>query len=529
MAYRVLIGSPIHQKKEIVQEFFESLNQLHRDNLEIDFAFIDDHNEHQSIQEFALQHPNTTILPAQADVQEAVEFYHCDETTHHWRESLIWKVAGFKDELIAIALKEHYDYLFLVDSDLYLHPKTLIHLVQLKKEIVCEVFWTRWSPDLPPLPQVWISDQYKLYHALREETLSETEIQQKTSEFLNQLSQPGTYKVGGLGACTLISAKALASGVSFKEIYNLDLIGEDRHFCVRAAALGFDLFADTHYPPYHIYRESELNGLIKFKQKITAIKLIKPENDAIKKNMSGNKGTSLHSPSKGITLGMLIHNEADRYLKEVLSHAAQYISRAVILDDASDDSSAEICKSIFQDHNIPLTLVTNKEAGFQNEILLRKQLWEMLISNNPSWILCLDADEIFENSAPSTLKSLSSRTDIYFFAFRLYDMWSKTHYREDPNWMAHHYYRPLLVRYNPDFSYTWKETPQHCGRFPLNITDLQGEMSPLRVKHLGWMNPKDRLNKYIRYKRLDPHANYGIASQYESILDPNPNTIPWKD
>jgi hypothetical protein len=37
------------------------------------------------------------------------------------------------------------------------------------------------------------------------------------------------------------------------------LIGEDRHFCLRAEALGFALFADSTLPPLHLYRESELS------------------------------------------------------------------------------------------------------------------------------------------------------------------------------------------------------------------------------------------------------------------------------
>lgn len=512
----------------------------------IDYAFIDDHNEHHELQNFSLRYPNARIIPAQANSPKN-ETYQCDETTHHWQETLIWKVAGFKEQFIALALAEGYDYLFLVDSDLYLHPETLRHLISLEKDIVSEVFWTKWAPDLQALPQVWLSGQYKLYSEPRGEALNEAAANQATLEFLKQLSRPGTYKVGGLGACTLISAKALSAGVSFQEIYNLDLIGEDRHFCVRAAALGFELFADTHYPPYHIYRKSELAGLKQYKKNLkktfnvseslhlssTVDKLKDNGADNIPySNLSAYNSSTRDSESgctAGITLGMLIRNEAGRYLYDVLDHAAQYVSKAVILDDASEDESAEICRSVFARYNIPLTLVRNKEAGFHNEILLRKQLWQLLISTHPSWILCLDADEIFEASAPPALKALAQRADVDYFAFRLYDMWSSTHYRDDTHWMAHHYYRPLLIRYRSDFDYVWQETPQHCGRYPLNILEQKGEMNPLRVKHLGWANPRERLAKYFRYKRLDPDAKYGIAAQYESILDPCPNLIPWQD
>ena len=68
--------------------------------------------------------------------------------------------------------------------------------------------------------------------------------------------------MGGLGACTLIARAALLKGVRFKQIENLRILkGEDRFFCVRAAALGLELFVDTHYPAYHIYRESDLEGV----------------------------------------------------------------------------------------------------------------------------------------------------------------------------------------------------------------------------------------------------------------------------
>lgn len=124
-----------------------------------------------------------------------------------------------------------------------------------------EIFWTKWEPDFPELPQVWLSDQYNLYRSSRGEILPQEEILQRVHLFINTLKTPGIYPVGGLGACTLISKKALNSGVNFAEIYNISFVGEDRHFCIRAAALGFQLFVDTNYPAYHIYRLSDLEGV----------------------------------------------------------------------------------------------------------------------------------------------------------------------------------------------------------------------------------------------------------------------------
>lgn len=519
---RVLIASPVRQKPAILREFLWSLSRLKTSGLLVEFAFIDDHEEKSDLlHAFAAGRNDVRIFPG----RRTGETYHCDENTHHWREDLIWKVAGYKNFFLQLARAEGFDYLFLVDSDLVLHPETLVHLVRLKKDIVSEVYWTRWEAGLPPLPQVWVADQYRLYPLERGEAPDEKEIARRQSEFLEMLRRPGTYKVGGLGACTLISRKAIQLGVSFSEIYNLGLIGEDRHFCVQAAALGLELYADTHYPPYHIYRESELAGLEEYKQKNFPAE-IKNDFGAGIGIIAGEKDPSAHQ-GNSITLAMLVRNEAGRYLEKVLGHAAQYIDRAVILDDASEDDTKEVCKKALQ--NVPLTLVSNREPAFANEIVLRRQLWKLACATGPCWILILDADEIFEERAVKELPLLAANPEVDVYYFRLYDMWDEMHYREDEYWRAHHYYRPFMVRYLPGFPYRWKEVPLHCGRFPENITELRGAKSSLRVKHLGWMKPADRLAKYYRYKKLDPEGRYGIMAQYRSILDPRPNLVAWKE
>nr|WP_207643909.1 glycosyltransferase [Desulfosporosinus acidiphilus] len=527
MKHRVLIASPVKQNEKILSEFLASLTQLKTTNLEVHFAFIDDQNDHQLLSQFAQDQPKVRIYPGNLNGD-----YLRDETTHHWREDLIWKVACYKDHFIKLALDEMFDYLFLVDSDLWLNPNTLVHLLSLNKDIVSEVFWTRWNPDLIPLPQVWIRDQYTLYSSGRDESLTEEETNLRTQDFMQMLSRPGTYKVGGLGACTLISRHALEQGVSFQEIYNLGLTGEDRHFCIRAAALGLELFADTHYPPFHIYRESELEKLQNYKETLAELQQVISLNEipplpSQQKLSQLNSHPQVHVEKGKITLAMLVRNESDRYLERVLKQATEYIDQAVILDDASVDNTVHLCRELLR--GIPLTLHSNHKPMFHNEIFLRKQLWEMALSSNSEWIVILDADELFEENAPSHLRELLKYSqDVDYYSFRLYDLWTETHYRDDSLWQAHHWYRPFIVRNVQGFQAKWRETPQHCGRFPVNIIELRSAASPLRIKHLGWIRPQDRLAKYYRYKELDPEGTYGKLEQYQSILDPAPNLIPWE-
>lgn len=224
---------------------------------------------------------------------------------------------------------------------------------------------------------------------------------------------------------------------------------------------------------------------------------------------------------------MLVRNESGRHLEAVLKQATEYIDHAVILDDASEDNTALICQDSLQ--GIPLTFHSNKHPLFNNEILLRKQLWKMALKSNAEWIIILDADELFEDDAPKQLRDLLTRaSDADYFSFRLYDLWTETHYREDSLWQAHKWYRPFILRNIPGFKAQWQETPQHCGRFPKNIMSLRGQSSDLRIKHLGWARPQDRLAKYYRYKQLDPNGTYGNLEQYRSILDPSPNLVVWE-
>ncbi|WP_141504224.1 glycosyltransferase family 2 protein [Paenibacillus luteus] len=226
-----------------------------------------------------------------------------------------------------------------------------------------------------------------------------------------------------------------------------------------------------------------------------------------------------------LTLSMIVRNESGRYLKQALKQHRPFIDNAVIIDDGSTDDTIDICLEALKD--LPVQLVRNTTSKFNNEISLRKQQWEETLLTKPEWILNLDADELFEAQFMDEVGSLIEQEEVDLYSFRLYDFWSSTSYREDHYWQAHHYYRPFLLRYKPDFEYKWLETAQHCGRYPDNIYSLPNQISALRLKHMGWANPKDRLEKYNRYIRLDPEGKFGWLEQYKSILDEHPTLVDW--
>lgn len=262
---KVLIGSPICQDAEILKEFLLSLKELEKEDFDIGYCFVDDNKLEESkelLREFKKDVENVILLDIK--LQDNKEYF-CDDYTHRWNNDLVAKVTLFKNAIIKYSVDEGYDYLFFIDSDIVLHPLSLKSLISRDKDIISNIFWTKWSPDGDELPQVWRKDAYTMHDAKMNEPKTQKEIQDETKQFITMLKKPGVYKVGGLGACTLIKRAPLKKGVNFDEMYNLSFWGEDRFFCVRAVAYGFDLYVDTNYPAYHIYRKEYLKGVEKFK------------------------------------------------------------------------------------------------------------------------------------------------------------------------------------------------------------------------------------------------------------------------
>ena len=225
---------------------------------------------------------------------------------------------------------------------------------------------------------------------------------------------------------------------------------------------------------------------------------------------------------------MLIRNEESRRLnaeygifESVLDSMNMLCKRLVICDDNSDDKTFELASRYTHD-----MLKTSENTWEKNEVEARQTLWNKTISEakHGDWIVCLDADELMTNpiELKYMLKFLPPHID--GLGFRLFDMWSMTHYREDNYWKAHFYPWVFAVRYDASKEYRWHNKALHCGRFPANASErMLPTMIP--VRHYGWALEEDRKKKYDRYMRIDGEGKHGILAQYQSILDESPNLV----
>ena len=246
---RILAGSCVRQHPDILKAHLACL-KWQTGKYDIDLAFVDDNDNAES--SALLKDAAKYVLPADPKPQGAE--YSVTSVTHNWTEPLFHWLAREKQKLLDLAKKERYDALLLVDSDLLISPDTLDSLWNTKKDVVSGVFYTKWQPDSPPLPQVWLQHPYNLNGMGMEQ-----------HEFLGRLANRQVVRVGGLGACTLIRAAVLDRVAYWPLVEGLPQggmwQGEDRHFCVRAQRNHVELWADAWPDIWHCYRPEDRTKL----------------------------------------------------------------------------------------------------------------------------------------------------------------------------------------------------------------------------------------------------------------------------
>jgi hypothetical protein len=247
MTKRILVSSPVRANEDWRTEAFKfCLESIDKQNLPpdttIDKFFMIHNSEHLKP---LLEEHKCSFCSVTSDGE-----YVTDDRTHHWSDNNISAVAQMRSYIMKYAKENNYDYLFMVDSDLVLHPDTLKTLIEANKDVVAEIIWARWTPDDIEAPNAWDFDSYSF----------DPDIHTRIAQF----RQPGLYKVGMTGACTLFSKPVLQAGVNYDPIPNLRMWGEDRSFSVRAACHNFEIWLDTHYECLHLYRKSDVE---KYKNK----------------------------------------------------------------------------------------------------------------------------------------------------------------------------------------------------------------------------------------------------------------------
>jgi hypothetical protein len=212
----------------------------------LDFAFVNDNEDPTWLKEVVGEH--ALILDATERPKAAV--YNVGPKTHAWNETTFDHLALQKQRLLDIAVEKGYDHFWLVDSDLLLSPLTLQSLISNDLPIVNAVFWTQWTPEQPPMPQVWTKNPYDM-----------TGLGMTLPEFFLKLHDRQLVRVMGGGACTLISTEVMDRVRYYPRLEGLPdhnmWQGEDRTFAVLAQRHHIHQYADPWPNIFHCYHPEQ--------------------------------------------------------------------------------------------------------------------------------------------------------------------------------------------------------------------------------------------------------------------------------
>lgn len=530
MDKKILVGSPVRQKHQILEQFLLGLEEVDKTGFTLAYYFVDDNVDEESsklLEQFAQKHDVLIKKGSELTDLDSFSKYVSDEITHLWDPTTIRKVAYFKDSIIEYAVENNFDYLFFVDSDIVVDKRTIQQLASRNVDIVSNVFWTQWQPNWELEPQCFWMPALNVQSVKPfAPPISREESRQLQRNFFAKMRIPGMYKVDGLGACTLISWNALAKGVRFKEIPNLALLGEDRHFCIRAGALGFTLYFDTVHPVYHIYREEYLNRVDEFKRegfKYDMCQTYLPEPSCTQTRVQrlgreirkvaqyidrktfakirARKAPKLQfvkeQTDNTVVLIIVVRDESVKSLRDALLSVKSGVDFVLFADATSDGLDVRICEGILDFDKYEIVRADSVGA-----------LWHRASEYGARWVLAMEADEVLQSGGAESIRHLVNNVSIDAYFFRRYDMWNEDKYRDDAAW--HPGYVPYLMRYQKEYPFEW------TGKWNLPV---EAE----RVPHAN-MNIKMRC---VRWATTEDRNKMYEMSQNPALLDESPIVKPY--
>jgi len=162
------------------------------------------------------------------------------------RSSLIY---ASRNALAELAIKEEYDYIFWLDSDMVFAPSTLEQLFRDDKDIVSGIYFKRNPPYTPVMYDMMDGDPA---NGLR--------------FFDAQSYTDGLNPVAGIGlGCCLMKTDCLFDiKGKFSDWFSpIGGCGEDLAFCYRAKECGYSIYVDTDVKLGHDGRVTVTEGLYK--------------------------------------------------------------------------------------------------------------------------------------------------------------------------------------------------------------------------------------------------------------------------
>lgn len=239
---------------------------------------------------------------------------------------------------------------------------------------------------------------------------------------------------------------------------------------------------------------------------------------------------------------MVTHNEAGRYLRDVLWWLNTFVDDVFVYDDQSTDGTVELLETMGAHYRVrsdECPAFREDEGGF------RQSAWNWLTLGTKaeggacedyrdSWVLCIDADEFLVSTKGTDVREELERLARYglpaarFKVEEVFGVESGTPMiRKDGFWGD--IWASRLVRFGHG---PFVRRPEGGGSIPQSVflsdgsnysTEAQIEASNLALLHYGYARPEDRQAKFARYSAGRGHNPMHIAS-----ITQRPVLASWK-
>ncbi len=245
---KILIGASLRQDQHVLEWYWRSLIKLKLPpDTTVEFCFVDDSDD--QIDWMWWQHTDHLPTRLMSDSRPSDATYSVTHVTHEWQVATFEHLARQKQKIIQYAIDNGFDYFFMVDSDLLLDPRTLLSAISFEAPVVNSVFWTQWTPDSPPMPQVWLKNPYEMRG-----------LGTEAHEFMKSLATRVPLRVIGGGACTLFDTRIFSHCRYYPRLEGLPnegmWQGEDRTMSITCQQNHIEQYADPWPDVYHAYHPS---------------------------------------------------------------------------------------------------------------------------------------------------------------------------------------------------------------------------------------------------------------------------------
>lgn len=251
----------------------------------------------------------------------------------------------------------------------------------------------------------------------------------------------------------------------------------------------------------------------------------------VSRSWSASNGRShafVLAPRVPRVIAMLRVRDEERFLPRTLASIEGLVDGVVILDDGSTDRTPEICQS----HHLVVGYRHQNEA-VTDEVRDKNVLLEMTLEHDPDWILALDGDEELEEGGAEFLRREVGVCEptVSVFSFDVPYLWDdETKFRFDGAYsqVTRH---PRMFRVDRRLASELTFNPSkhgsnfHCGSVPFGVAG-ELRLSPVRLRHYGYMESELRSRKHAFYTEKDPDG--AAQGYYNHLLDGDEAVyVPW--